>query len=264
MTSRFDPKGFDPTAEMPVVPDMTAPLPGPPQLPEPEPPRNNTRTIQAVIAALIVSACVFGCVALGVLAEVDPAIIFAVVFGAIFQLGFWGGIVLVVFATPIGLRGRQVIDRWDHLIPGGVGQREYVLMTVHEQLFLLRPPFIELEEVELSPGILRSMFGDTRPFLVIHHNANSRLRTYRMYLNVRDYGGSLQASWFLTWGPTWWQRLIRRTNRLQLDVFDEQDLRAYVTAVHHCFVQAVVELLSRVGQDSSKVNRSSSGFLGVS
>ena len=49
-----------------------------------------------------------------------------------------------------------------------------------------------------------------------------------------------------------------------LDLFDEQDLRAYVGVVHHAFLDAIVDLMVELGQDASKLERSSKGFLGIS
>ena len=49
-----------------------------------------------------------------------------------------------------------------------------------------------------------------------------------------------------------------------LDVFDNQDLRAYVTAVHHCCVKRAVEDVgNQIGQDTTKFNWKSKGLLEV-
>ncbi len=48
-----------------------------------------------------------------------------------------------------------------------------------------------------------------------------------------------------------------------LDIFAQQDLRAYATVVHQCVRDAVEALMDELGQDSSKINRQSKGFLEV-
>ncbi|MCD6473249.1 hypothetical protein J7K55_09160 [Candidatus Aerophobetes bacterium] len=48
-----------------------------------------------------------------------------------------------------------------------------------------------------------------------------------------------------------------------IDIFDQQDLRAYVTVTHHCLLKAVENLMKELGQDSSKIERKSKGFLEV-
>jgi len=49
-----------------------------------------------------------------------------------------------------------------------------------------------------------------------------------------------------------------------LDFFDEQDLRAYVTNAHKCLQKAVDKLMLEFNQDPSKIDRKSRGFLGIS
>ena len=83
-----------------------------------------------------------------------------------------------------------------------------------------------------------------------------------MFVNVRDYGNALQTSWYLAYLPSAWQRFRGRLG-LDLDLFDEQDLRAYVTVVHHAFIESVIDLLNELGEDTN-INRTSKGFLGVS
>jgi hypothetical protein len=51
---------------------------------------------------------------------------------------------------------------------------------------------------------------------------------------------------------------------LRFDLFDEQDLRAYVTNVHHSLLKAVENLMLSLKQDPSTIDRKSRGFLGVS
>ena len=175
---------------------------------------------------------------------------------------------LLILFWPEIIRRQQVIDRWDTLIAGGQGQSERVVGATTALVDGLELPQIALEQAKLAPGIVKGLVGTKRPFLVVSQTDNFNLQPYRMYVNVRDYGASLQTSWYLVFQPGLLQRLrmlvLRRGNHLMLDLFDEQDLRAYVTAVHHCFLQAVVELLTTLGQDSSQLNRSSKGFLGIS
>ena len=173
-------------------------------------------------------------------------------------LGFRGGGVL---------RRQQVIERWDTLLDGAQGHGARVVGTTVSELGRMQLPAVRWAQAALSPGVLRGLIGDTRSFLVVNHTANPRLKTYRMYVNVRDYGTNLQTSWFLTFQPPFWKRMRNTYTpslNLGLDLFDEQDLRAYVTAVHHAFLAAVVELLASQGKDASSLNRTSRGFLGIS
>lgn len=94
-----------------------------------------------------------------------------------------------------------------------------------------------------------------------------------MYVGARDYGRHLDVSWFLTVEPGFFKKafsdiLTKGANpmalSMMLDLFDQQDLRAYVTAVHRCCIrQAVEELVATLGQDSSRFDWKSKGFLEV-
>jgi hypothetical protein len=49
-----------------------------------------------------------------------------------------------------------------------------------------------------------------------------------------------------------------------IDFFDQQDLRAYVSNAHHCTLRAVQELMEYLHQDASKLDKTSKGFFTVS
>ena len=51
---------------------------------------------------------------------------------------------------------------------------------------------------------------------------------------------------------------------IELDLFDQQDLRVYVTNAHRCFMKAVEQLMRGMNQDTSTLERKSKGFLGIS
>ncbi len=197
----------------------------------------------------------FIAIGIGILALIStrelPLPLFLIVTGAL--LSFYVG-------APARLRREQVVDRWDCLISGGQGRDDAVLETTKRLISSQRLPAVQHERRELAASRLR---GGTRPFLVISQQGNGRLRPYRMHVNVRDYGQNLQASWFLTYHRGFFERL-KPNPLVSLNLFDEQDLRAYVTAVHHGFLDAVIELMVSLGQDSTKLDRKTNGFLGIS
>ncbi|RLG57283.1 MAG: hypothetical protein DRN95_05720, partial [Candidatus Hydrothermarchaeota archaeon] len=88
------------------------------------------------------------------------------------------------------------------------------------------------------------------------------------YINVRDYGNNLDVSWYLTYKLGFLQSLLYSMTQSKfepaLNLFEEQDLRSYVTLVHHSILKALEKLMLSLNQDFSKVDRRSKGFLGVS
>lgn len=179
-----------------------------------------------------------------------------------FSLIFIGGGAILAFyiGSPNRLRRDQIVDRWDCLIPGAQGRGDEVLDAVTTHIDRQALPDVEYDERDLAASLFR---GGTRPFLVIWHDSNGRLKPYRMHVNVRDYGTNLQTSWFLTYHRSFFERL-KPNPLMALNLFDEQDLRAYVTAVHHGVLDAVVDLMIALGQDASKLDRKTNGFLGIS
>lgn len=175
---------------------------------------------------------------------------------------FLSAVIYFVWSTPAFLRRRQIIDRWDLVIDGGNGHAEALMGTTRRELGRLDPPAVSIASLDLAPSIWRGWTGDTRAFLVAQNDTNRRIRSYRLFVNVRDYGNALQTSWYLAYLPSAWQRFRGHVGD-DLDLFDEQDLRAYVSVVHHALVEAVIELLTTLGRDTD-INRTSKGFLGIS
>lgn len=172
-----------------------------------------------------------------------------------------GGAILAFYiGSPNRLKRDQIVDRWDCLIAGAQGRGDEVLDAVTGHIDRQKLPNVEYDERDLAASLFR---GGTRTFLVIWQDGNGRLKPYRMHVNVRDYGTNLQTSWFLTYHRSFFERL-KPNPLVALNLFDEQDLRAYVTAVHHGFLDAVIDLMIALGQDASKLDRKTNGFLGIS
>jgi len=94
-----------------------------------------------------------------------------------------------------------------------------------------------------------------------------------MFIGARDFGDTLDISWFITCEPGFFKKRLSnvltsgasdKALSLSLDIFQQQDLNAYATIVHHCLLKAVEKMMSGKGQDASKIDRKSKGFLGIS
>jgi hypothetical protein len=171
------------------------------------------------------------------------------------------GVILAFYlASPHRLLREQVIDQWDHLIPSGQGRGGDIMLSTTDRIDSQGLPALTWDERHLAASRLH---GGTRPFLVITQRANGRLRHYKMYVSARDYGTNLQVSWFLIYHRGFFERL-KPNPLVQLTLFDEQDLRASVTAIHQTFLSGVLDVMLSLGQDTTKLNRSTKGFLGIS
>ena len=212
--------------------------------------------------------------------------------GGFFWFLFFVGLVLLVvwFLQRYRVLGKEeVVEKWGILIGGGQGRADNIFGDTERLITETKAPDIKMEQREVGPSFLRGVLGGRRDFLLISNNTNSHLKPYRMYINARDYGKNLQISWYVVHQPGFWRKALgllllvpgfnlfilpfylavrltraREAGLLGLDLFDQQDLTAYVTNAHHCLREAVENLMTGMGQDTSEIDWKSRGFLGIS
>ncbi len=203
---------------------------------------------------------------------------FFVLMGIISKFFLIVGIGLIIVGLyyglgPDGVLGKdQVIDTWSALIEKGQGNSAAVSKDAETFIADSKAPGIKFENKEIAPSIITGLIGNKRDFLVIRDTSNYKLGPYQIYLNARDYGDNLDVSWYLTFKPSLLQSLIALIPFVSvvqftindLNIFDQQDLRAYGTNAHHCILKAVDNLVLNLGQDPNKLQRMSRGFLGIS
>lgn len=189
-----------------------------------------------------------------------------------------------------GIMGKeQIIERWSTMISGASGRGEALIEDTQRLIGESRVSDVRVQRRRMSPSVLRGIMGGSRSLVVITHTDNSNLKPFKMYLQARDYGFNLQVSWYVVIQPNSAEKLMAfllstpligllflpihllirlvgagKSGVLELDLFDEEDLSAYVTNVHHCALDAVQALMKTLRQDFSRVNRHAQGILGIS
>ena len=166
----------------------------------------------------------------------------------------------------ITLTKEVVVDEWWTLVEGAADKVEQVLKDTEENITKSKAPNVSFERVKVNSGDLSDMLmGEDRDFLRVR---DIHLSRYDMYIGVREYGTHLDLVWYLTSKPgIIWQIIntilifFKRKLVLNLNLFDEHDLRVYATVVHHCFRTAVEKITKGTGQE---IPKSSKGFLGIS
>ena len=185
------------------------------------------------------------------------------------------------------LKEEEIIDRWSVLIKEANGKGKEVFRIAEENIKELKTPNVKLVRKEIAPTFIRKLKGEKRPFLVAE---NTFLKGYLMYIGAVDYGEQLFVSWYLTLELTgirkflaklpWpllilllpivipiniYQKFKRKTVApADMDIFDLEELTAYVTTVHHALIDATKEVSEAVGFDFTKVDQKSKGFLNIS
>ena len=182
-------------------------------------------------------------------------------------------LVLVVLLAIIAVvvRKAKILEDWSVFITSAQGRGDKVISTAKDSINARKVSTIEMKEEKVGPRLTPAAFGETREFLKITDRRSLKLGSFKTYVNAIDYGDSLFVSWYLTYMPDIWQTiasLVPGTRKIigldDLDLFNRQDLTAYVTCVHKCVQNAVDKLMLEMGQDPSKVDRRSRGFLWIS
>ena len=167
----------------------------------------------------------------------------------------------------VTLKNEKIVDRWSMVVKEGQGKAEEVFKDTENYILKSEAPGVKCERVKANLGFLAGVFGTERTFIRV---VNENLNKYEMYIGVRDYGKNLDLSWYLTYEPGLIARIIAIvTSRLfpgrawvpTLNLFQQQDLTAYATVVHHCFLDAIEKVTKGTGQN---IDRKSRGFLGIS
>lgn len=207
---------------------------------------------KAIILLLLILGIVF------LLISIQAAVVFFIS-GAI-------GILIL-----LGERKAEVLDNWSALIRGAQGNRDQVISETKKLIEISKAPSIEMKEDSVGPSLMPATIGETRNFLIVADRRNLKLGCYKAYLNANDYGDGLFISWYLTYMPDVWQTIAslipgakKAIGLDELNLFNQQDLTAYVTCVHHCMLEAVEKMMAGKGMDASKIDRRTKGFLGIS
>lgn len=166
---------------------------------------------------------------------------------------------------------QHVLGSWGHLIGEAQGRAEEIFKGIEDNLKTSQVPSIQTQRTKLMPGIVRGIFGKKRNFLVVK-DKSFRLRPYQLLINARDYGNNLDVSWYLTYRLSFTRALLRiipfysviPKSIENFDLFDLQDLTAYNTVCHHATLGAVEKLMRGLDQDTTKISRTTKGFLGIS
>ena len=167
-----------------------------------------------------------------------------------------------------------LLDNWSVLIKDAQGRGDDLLKMAERLIKDSDLPDVIIKTVRVVQGGLAGLFSKTkeRDYLMV---GNKDLEHYRMYIGARDYGNNLDVQWYLVKRERGLKKdkiseAIKagmkdlRRGFVGMNLFEKQDLTAYVTAIHHSLLEAVEKLMTSLGQDFSKIDRKSKGFLGVS
>ncbi len=166
----------------------------------------------------------------------------------------------------ITLKEESILNEWTMMVDHGAGSAGAVIDGIKARLQEAQVPGNcnwRIEEVK-SSGFFAKV---RREFLMVTLDEFS---DYHTYIGIRDYGVHLDCCRFLTVEPGFlkkWasEKLTGYADALSApkNILIHQDLRAWTTVVHHAVVSSVEELMTKLGQDTTRLNRGSKGFLEI-
>lgn len=169
---------------------------------------------------------------------------------------------------PKQLKEEKTLEKWSYLIGDANGKEEEIYNSIVRNIEEVKPEAVSVRKETIMPQASFSGFfkNRRREFLIAD---NSNFKSYKIYVGVRDYGKQLLVSWYLVCEPGILGKLSRKMAEfkfmpLQMNLFDEEELTAYTTTVHHAVLDAVKEVMEGLNQDFAKVDRKSKGFLNIS
>lgn len=183
------------------------------------------------------------------------------------------------------------MERWSYMIEGAEDKREAVLNKLTKKVEAVEAPYVSFQRRQVAPAAFEvgTFKKAKREFLVA---SNACTKDYNIYIDAKAYGKQLQVSWYLVarpgifdriilWMKTHWiigtillfpwflafsllQQIFHKEVAPDfLNVFDMEEMTAYVTTVHHAALESVGEVMTSLNQDASKINKESRGFLRI-
>jgi hypothetical protein len=184
-------------------------------------------------------------------------------------------------AQKIVLKEDKVLEKWAQLVPNAQGRGNQIIEETAKAVQTSNAPGVRAEMArvypKIAPGLLDKQFSNYvekqgRDYLMI---TNDNIKSMRLLIGAQDYGNSLNISWYLVCEPNTLSKVFgafsgktssdgSKWSPFITDLFMEEELTAYTTLTHHCVLSAVEALMLNLGQDFSRVDRKSKGFMGIS
>ena len=164
----------------------------------------------------------------------------------------------------VTLKEETIFDQWSMVLDNAAGNEDDLLVDIVTRFKKSEIPGRMTKSEVKSSGWMSKV---KRNFLII---TNEQFSDYHMYISARDYGVHLDVCRFLTIEPGHFKKML--SSRLTGDaealsgpknILVEQDLRAWVTVVHHCVLGAVESMMKKLNQDTSEIRRESKGYLNI-
>jgi hypothetical protein len=152
------------------------------------------------------------------------------------------------------LQRSNVAASWSCILENAQGNATRIYRSTAAAILAAQIPDVYLERAIVRPN---HWSKQEREYLLV---TNERLKEYHIYIGSHDYGTNLAIYWYLVVTPP---DLFPVLSAGDSHLFQQQEVHAYVTVIHRCLRQAIAELLLSMGQETSQLEATTTGFSGV-
>jgi hypothetical protein len=168
--------------------------------------------------------------------------------------------------VAVPLKYGNVVDKYLMVVPGAASLADQYMDTVQASIEAQQLP-VRLSHEKATSGLFGAVRGQ---------KASPALGDFSLFLFGVPNGVNLSVGWFLSEEGRGQKTMMGALHPLagaaagmsdffrNLNIFDVADLQSICTAVHeYAVMEAVYAVSDKVGLDRSRINKSSSGFLGI-
>jgi len=161
----------------------------------------------------------------------------------------------------LSLKDGKIAQEWSIMLPECQGGGPGLVEAIQQKFAAYEAPGLSWKEESASTGFMKSLLGKRRDFLVVR---NEQFPEWLVCIGARDYGRFLYVVWYLTASP----RFVNKIRAAgsgdvlvdELDVFDQQDVNAFVSITRMATVTATEEFAKRRELDLEQLARHSRGL----
>lgn len=160
----------------------------------------------------------------------------------------------------LSLKDGKIVREWSTLLPECQAEAPGLIDSIQKRLAACEVPGLSCKEESASTGFLKGMMGKRRDFLVVR---SEQFPEVLVCIGARDYGRFLNVVWYLTTSPKFLNRIRSAAAGDvfidELDVFDQQDVNAFVAITRMATVAATEEFAKKRDLDLERLDRQARG-----
>ncbi len=155
------------------------------------------------------------------------------------------------------LKDVEIANRWNTIIPEAAGRGEKLFAEIEKQVAAAGMPNVTVSRKEIETFKEGQRIKKLNPRAGLEIRPPEPFGLYEMIVGAHDYGKNLLVSRYLI-------THFVRASAPPFDVFEKEELAAYLSLAHHAILDAVEVIATEINQDFTKLNMKSEGIVDIS